>query len=453
MSNITSELAAKIAATRFEDLSPAAIAAARQLVLDGLSIAIAGSRQDAALILADYYRQTATPTGATVFGQGYRSTPAVAATVNGAAMHVLDFEPMWKPSNHGLSPTLPTILALSSIRPVDGRSLVTALVKGLEIQGLIREASRQYQHLEAAFHPPGLVGPFGSGVAASHVLGLDAAQVANVLGMVGSRSGGLHANVGTMTKSTHCGFAAAAGVDAALLTERGFTGNTETFDALRGFGRTFFGDQFDAEVLLRFGAPFRVVDPGFALKMFPSHYGTHFGITAALELQPQIGSVDVIRSIAITAPGFVNQNRPHPETGLSGKFSFQYTVATALLHGFVGIEAFDDEAVHDPRIVALLDKTTLTMDPDIPARFDDMYVELTIELADGRKLHTRCNGPRGIWGGTPVAPEDHRKKVVNCLSERLSSDQIERVIETCARIEQCSAEDIQGLVALMGCFD
>ena len=40
--------------------------------------------------------------------------------------------------------------------------------------------------------------------------------------------------------------------------------------------------------MLNFGrAPFRVVEPGYAIKMFPSQFGTHFGITAALELHPQ----------------------------------------------------------------------------------------------------------------------------------------------------------------------
>ena len=453
MANVTSELSAKIAATTFEDLPPETVAAGRQLVADGLAIAIAGCNDEAIRILAAYYRSAEAKPDAAVFGHGFRTTPSMAALVNGAAMHVLDFEPMWKPSNHGLSPTLPVILALASVRPVDGRTLITALVKGLEIQGLLREASGQWEHMDASFHPPGLVGPFGAGVAASHVLGLNAAQVANVLGMVGSRAGGIHANVGTMTKSTHCGLAGAAGLDAALLTERGFTANTETFDAPRGFARTFFGNKFDHATLLRFGPPFRVIDPGYALKMFPSHYGTHFVITAALELFPQIPSADAIKSIAIVTPDFVNSNRPRPETGLSGKFSFQYTTAVALLDGGVGVEAFTDERVHDPRILALLDKTQLTMSPDIPARFDAMYATVTVELTDGRKLTARCNGPRGIWGGTPVDADAHRKKVVNCLSMRLSPQRIERVVEIASRIERSSAEEVKEIVTIMGCFD
>jgi hypothetical protein len=41
------------------------------------------------------------------------------------------------------------------------------------------------------------------------------------------------------------------------------------------------------EDLLNFGQqPWRVVQPGYAIKMFPSQFGTHFVITAGLALPP-----------------------------------------------------------------------------------------------------------------------------------------------------------------------
>ena len=47
---------------------------------------------------------------------------------------MLDFEPMWTPSNHALSTTLPAILALADIRDISGKDVITALVKGIELQ-------------------------------------------------------------------------------------------------------------------------------------------------------------------------------------------------------------------------------------------------------------------------------------------------------------------------------
>src|SRR5262249_24566006 len=151
------------------------------------------------------------------------------------------------------------------------------------------------------------------------------------------------ANVGTMTKATHCGWAAAAGLDAALLARRGFTGNTEIIEAPNGYADVFFGENCDFSVLAAFGQSYRMVDPGFAVKMFPSQYATHFGITAGLELHRQIFDRSTITSVRITTPVMPYVNRPRPRTGLDAKFSSQYTIAAALLDGAVTVRTFTDE--------------------------------------------------------------------------------------------------------------
>ena len=46
--------------------------------------------------------------------------------------------------------------------------------------------------------------------------------------------GTILANIGSMTKSTHCGNAGASGLDAALLARRGFTANKDVFEAHKG---------------------------------------------------------------------------------------------------------------------------------------------------------------------------------------------------------------------------
>ena len=96
---------------------------------------------------------------ATAIGNGYRLNTVSAAALNGAAMHVLDFEPMWSPANHALSTTLAGVLALAEARGSSGREVLTALVKGVEMQGWIRQASGQFEARKIRFHPPGAAGP------------------------------------------------------------------------------------------------------------------------------------------------------------------------------------------------------------------------------------------------------------------------------------------------------
>jgi 2-methylcitrate dehydratase PrpD len=451
---VTSQLCDRIAGISYENLGVRAIEAARRLVLDGIAVAVAGTEEEAIHILAAHHREQGGAAQATAIGNGFRLNAVSAAALNGAAMHVLDFEPMWSPANHALSTTLAGVLALAEAREADGREVVTALVKGLEMQGWIRQASGQFEATRLRFHPPGAAGPLGAAVAAGHLLNLGPDRLAHAIGIAASRAGGLMANAGTMTKSTHCGHAAALGLESALLAARGFTANVAVFEAAQGYVPALYDDGFRPEEMLGFGrAPLRIVDPGFAIKMFPSQFGTHFGITAALELRREIPDASAIRRVLLTAPVMAYVDRPRPKTGLEGKFSLQYTAASALLDGKVGIATFTDARLERGDMQDLLGKCEVRLDPSIPGRFEDTHVLLRVELDGGRVLETRCDGPRGKWGTPPISEAEHLVKVRDCLATRLGPDAVEAVIGLARQIDTLDAAGVRQLMQLAGCFD
>src|SRR6202012_129192 len=85
------------------------------------------------------------------------------------------------------------------------------------------------------FHPQGTSGAFVAAVTAAKLLGLDAAQMQNALGIAGSMAAGLMAaQEGAMVKRLHAGRAAQGGLMGAMLARRGFTGITEVLEA--GYG-------------------------------------------------------------------------------------------------------------------------------------------------------------------------------------------------------------------------
>src|ERR1700722_2920110 len=178
MAGVTQDLSEKILAITYEALPGPGLGAARQLFLDGLAVAVAGSEEDAIRILAAHYRDYGARPEATALGLAFRTAAPCAAALNGAAMHVLDFEPMWSPATHALSTTLPAVLALAEIRASSGQDILTALVKGIEVQGWMREAGHAPTLTGESFPPPGVVGPIGAAVAAGHVLGLNAGTLA-----------------------------------------------------------------------------------------------------------------------------------------------------------------------------------------------------------------------------------------------------------------------------------
>ena len=449
---LTADLCARIAGLGYDDMPEEARAAARRLVLDGLAVGVAGvSEEDAIPIMARCMRELGGNPVSTAIGCGFRTDPVRAAAINGAAMHVLDFEPMWSPATHALSVTLPVALALAEARGLEGREVLAAVIKGIEIQGWLREASGQYTPDVLKFHPPGLVGPMGAVAVASHLLKLDPLRMANAFGIAGSRAGSLFGNVGTMTKSTHCGQAAAMGLEAALLAEAGFTGDTETFESPLGYANTFYTGTFKPAEMMFYGrAPWRVASPSYAIKMFPSQFGTHFGITAGLEMHARVPDASAIRAVTLTGPKMPYVNRPFPETGLSGKFSLQYTMASALLDGHVGIHTFTEAALNRPAMQALLGKIVLETDNAIPARFETMHVRLRIERNDGTVLETRCDGPKGMWGQPPIADADHLVKVRDCLGTTLAAEKVEQVVGLASRVDTLTAAEVGQMMALVG---
>jgi aconitate decarboxylase len=354
---------------------------------------------------------------------------------------------MSSPPTHAASPVVPAAFALAEARGASGADVVAACAKGFEIQGRVLVASG-HERGELPFHSPGVVGVMGSAVASGHVMRLDAEQLRHALGMAASRCSGLPANTGSMVKCTHCGYAAAGGVESSQMAARGFLANPGIFEAHAGYVATFFRKHFDYDALLRFGQPFRSVDPGMAIKFFPSKYPTHFAIAAALELRPRIGDPSAIGRVRILAPDIDDADRPQPRGGLEGKFSFQYTAAAALLDGKVGIHSFTDERRYRPDMVSLLEKTTVFRDESLSRDTRNMQVEVQVELNGGKRHTAVCKRPPGSWGA-PIDPNQHRGKLMDCLVTRLSEADSTHVLERLENLEQLPPGEVKRLIGIL----
>lgn len=423
----TEVLARHIVETTYDSLPAEVVRAAKDVILDGVGVMLAGSREEPPRIVADYAREMGGAPRCTVFGFGFKTSPPMAAFVNGISGHVLDYEPMWHPATHATSPTLPSILALAETHDVSGKDAITALAVAFEVQGRLRLGGFRAEQIERnGFHPPGTVGPLGAAAAGAVLLRLDVQQTRWALGLAGSRTGALAANIGTMTKSSHCGNAGRMGLEAALLAARGFTANDDVIEAPSGWAQVFHREGFDFAAAEAFGRPWRMVEPGLATKKHPSQYGTHRGIDAALELRQKHGLDPAeITQVLIQGPVMQYINRPFPRTGLEGKFSYQYTVSAALLDGGIGIETFRDARRLAPDMEAMLRQVEVRMDPAIPANFEEMWVEVTARTRDGRALTARCDRPRGIWGN-PLTREERLTKFRNTAGVLLAPPQVEQ---------------------------
>lgn len=405
---------------------PAVQAASRLLLIDGIAVALAGAREAGPSRMATLTRAEQTAPVATVIGHGFASSPATAARVNGVAMHVLDYEPMWNPPNHALSPMLPALLAAAERMemngaPPQGAKLLTAIAKGVEAQGRLRVASGQIEPEALKFHPPGVVGPLATAAACAHLIGLDLEGQATAIAIAASSGAGLIANIGSMTKALHCGNAAMRGLEAADLAALGFTADRDPLGSPRGYGRAYFGDGFDPAALVAPVRVARLLDPGMAWKLFPSQFATHFVLSAALDCRAAIADPAAIEAIDVVTPVMAYINRPQPDSGLAGKFSIQYCAAVALLDGRVDMASYADTRRFAPDMEAMLKRVALRQDEGISGRLDRMHVDIRVRLKDGTVVERRCTAPDGSWS-RPVAPERIHAKARSLLVDRLSAD-------------------------------
>lgn len=445
--SLTAQLAGIIRNTTFESLSAADAAIAKRLIADGVAVAVAGSGEDAPKLFAEHVREQGGRELCPVWGFGFRTAPVAAAYANAVSMHVLDFEPMSSPSTHAVSPTVPVAFALALRDGLNGRELLTACAKGFEMQGRLL-AAVDHRRESSKFHAPGVVGPFGSAVVAAHLLGLDEAQLNYALAIAASRSSALRANIGHGVKCTHCGNAAAAGLEAAMLAQRGLTANSDILAHQDGFIAAFFPKGIDRDMLLGYGKPFRFSDPGMAIKFYPSKYPTHFAISAALEVRKAIADPALINTVTLVTPAMPDVDRPEPVSGLEGKFSFQYAAACALLDGKVGIASFHEKRRFRGDMKSMLRRMKVTVDSSLPTAFNRMQVSIEVKLHDGTVHRATCMRPPGFWGA-PIDIDQHRAKVADCLAVRLDAPRAVRVTQLLESLELLDAQDVRELSVLL----
>lgn len=426
---------------------------ARQLFADAIAVTVAGAVKELPpSLLAKNAQFYGGYPQATAIGLGIKTSVYQAALINGSSMHVLDYGPMWNPPNHQLSTCLPAVLALAEFTQADGKEILTAMIKGIEMMCYLRASSGQVDLNKVPFHPPGMVGPMGATVAAASILALNNEQLQNALGIAASQCGSLMANTGTHTKSLHCGKASAIGVDAALLAQKGFTSNLDIFEAGKGYIEAFFdAATFDYDLMMQYGKNFRIFSPGYEIKPFPSNFGTHAGINAGLDLHAQLANrLDEIEKIQLTGPDFPYLLRPFPTSGLDGKFSCQYTFVSALLDGNVVIDTFQDEKVQSDSIKNWLQKIEYIRDPNQAAVIGKASLVAVVTLKDDTTFQATGFSPRSNrFGSELLSFKEHRIKMEDCFQVLFDTATSTEIINQCLKIDTLDVNAVQKLMRIL----
>ncbi|HEY0874213.1 MAG TPA: MmgE/PrpD family protein [Vicinamibacterales bacterium] len=385
---------------------------ARTAWLDTIGVTLAGSVEPPARIVQRVCAGGGGP--CRVLGTSLTTTAEGAALANGTSAHALDYDDMCFVSlAHPSAPLVSAALAAGEVKGASGDDLVDAYVVGFEIECVLGRSVNP-THYARGWHATSTLGTIGSAAAVARLLGLDGRRATHAISIAASSASGLKENFGTMVKPLHAGLAARAGVLAGLLAEGGFTASDAAIDGPQGFVAATSDNGSDlASAASGLGSRWEILETGVTVKLYPSCAATHPPLDAMLALRREHGfEADDIEAIDVWVDSVTPSVLiyPSPGTGLEAKFSLQFCLAAAAVHGRVGIDSFDESWPRDPRIAGLAPRVVMHVDEEIGRGAAPLTQALvSVRLRSGRVLSMRAHGARGYPERPASAQELHAK--------------------------------------------
>lgn len=398
-------LGAYAAGLRFADLPTDVVRRAKDCVIDTVAAAVFGHGAPAGRIMAQYVAGFGGGV-CHVLGSGAGPVHAEAAALaNGTLAHALELDSLRKPGAgvHPGAVLVPAALAVAQERGLGGEALLAAVVAGCEVMFRIGKATRHSAEARG-FHAPGLTGPFGAGVAAGHLLGLDAGGMAQALGIAGSMGGGLlqfaAEGSGGMVKRLHLGRAAAGGIAAAKLAQAGFSGPSEVLEGEFGFLNAYCAETDTASLTAGLGETFETLNICF--KRYACHITAHTPVQAVADLQALHGFAGgdvadvVVEGTAKMAALHADQS---PADTVAAQYSIAFCVAAALLHDPADPGTFTGVALDDPAVLGLCRRVRVLGSGGFASAWS---TRTTVGLRDGRQFSLVLDDVPGM----PAMPFD-----------------------------------------------
>ena len=389
-----------------------------RLVVDVAGLCVAARNSDYVRAALDGWEANG---GCTAIGHTRALDAAGAAFVNGTAAHGEDFDDTFEGGPvHAGAVVVPAVLAVAERNKLRGQEALRGIAIGVELMCRASLVAPKLIH-KAGFHPTAVLGTMAAAAAVASLLNLPRRDFVNSLGIAGSMASGIieYLAEGTWTKRLHPGWAAQSGIRAADLARAGFVGPRTVFEGTHGFYHAFAhttdGDW--AQLLDGFGA--RWISESLAFKVYACGTMTHPYIDCARRLASRVRIENIEEVVCEAAEGTVHRlweplaAKQRPPNAYAAKFSQPYCIASGFVLGHAGLEAFTEERVRDPRLLALASKVRYEIDPDNPYP-DEFTGHVRVRLKDGSVLEERQAHFRG-GAHEPLSRADLEEKFrLNC---------------------------------------
>jgi 2-methylcitrate dehydratase PrpD len=327
---------------------------------------------------------------------------------------------------------------------VSGADFMLAYATGFEAG--VRSGRTAPGHHKGGWHLTGTLGTIAAGTASGKLLKLDRQRLTYTLGLAATQAAGMQQNRGTMGKSFHAGKAAASGVLAALLAERGFDSTQEIIEGKRGFARIYSDVAAPEQLTAGLGQGF---ENGWMIET-----NGHKPYACGVVLHPLIDAVIALRNREVIDPATVNEIalRVHPlvlsitgvvepSTGLQSKFSTVHSAAVALIDGAAGVAQYSDAKAADSAVAALRRKVKAVADDTL--RKDGAYAAITA----GGKRHDIHIAHASGTAANPMSDAAIEAKFMANAVPVIARERAERARDFVLALE--TQPDMRELIALL----
>lgn len=454
--SISRQMAEFAAELNYDSLPDNVIYEVKRYLYDSVGCAYGAMGTRDVRIIREIYKEMGGNPQSTVLGFGEK-LPAVNVTlINSLMIRALDFNDIyWKEDPSHPSDLIPAALAAGELTGASMKDVITAIVIAYEFEQRLCEFAkpgfreRKWHHATITQ----LVSPLVAG----KVLGLSVDQMVNAIGIGGSSNhtiGCPTAGKLTMMKNTVDPLSVQAGMLAAQMARKGYTGTEAIFEGKEGV-MDVYGPEWDESVLFdKLGEDFRILQ--CSMKAFPTEALTHTHLSAVLKIvrensisYDQIDEV-VITTIARACDILFDPHKYRPESRETADHSLPYCVAAALVDHQVTTQSFADEKIKDPAIWQVIDK----IKGEASAEFEKMFPakqpsKVRIKTVDGREFEAYLEYPKGD-PREPMTEEDLDIKFAALSEDRLSEEQRKQIKSVIFDCENSSSEDFMQKLIING---
>jgi 2-methylcitrate dehydratase len=393
----------------YESLSTEAVEAAKLFLYDSFGCALGGSQQHDVQIFLDHAREMGGAETCTVFGSGFKTDPVMASMLNALCIRAMDYNDIyWKADPSHPSDIIPAALSACEQLGLTGKDLILGTVIGHEIEMRLCEFGNPGVR-EYGWHHATLT-CFASPVVAGRLYGLSPEEIQQAIGIAASASmslGAVTAGKLTNMKNTVDPMSTRAGVEAALLAKRGYSGPEHVIDGKEGLLHCFekFGGSFDLSILTDQlpdspTSAYRITKCG--MKSFPIEALSHAPLTAMMkivkahDLNPDDVSEIKVEVIARAADILGDPAKYRPTSKETADHSLPYSLAVGLVDGMVTPLQFKQSRIDDPALIPVMDKIKVVPNEEFEALFPEFQPsQVTITLTDGTSHVERVDVPKG----------------------------------------------------------